>query len=131
MTQTVHPFLMFAGDADAAMRLYASLFDDGEILTVAYYAAGEAGPEGSVRHAEFRIGGQTVKCIDSPVKHAFGFTPASSLFVDCTTEAQIDALAAQLGEGGSVLMPLQSHGFSRKFTWLNDRFGVSWQLNLP
>ena len=64
------------------------------------------------------------------MKHAFTFTPASSLFVECETEDGIGRIAAALGDGGAVLMPLGHYGFSRRFTWLNDRFGVSWQLNL-
>lgn len=68
--------------------------------------------------------------IDSPVHHAFKFTPASSLFVDCASESVIERIARDLSDGGEVLMPLSNYGFSRKFTWLNDRFGVSWQLNL-
>jgi predicted 3-demethylubiquinone-9 3-methyltransferase (glyoxalase superfamily) len=70
-------------------------------------------------------------CIDSPVKHNFTFTPAMSLFVDCADEAELDTLFAKLSEGGQVLMPLDNYGFSRKFGWLADKFGVSWQLNLP
>ena len=54
-----------------------------------------------------------------------------SLFVDCANEAEIDRLFAELSEGGSVLMPLAAYPFSRKFGWLADKFGVSWQLNLP
>ncbi len=67
---------------------------------------------------------------DSPVKHDFAFTPAMSLFVDCATEAEIEALYAKLSEGGQVLMPLNAYPFSPKFGWLSDKFGVSWQLNL-
>ncbi len=130
MSQTVKPFLMFEGEAEAAMRLYVSLFDDGEILVLDTYPEG-AGPPGKVLHGLFRVGGQTVRCIDSAVTHAFSFTPSSSLFVECGTEAEIDRLAGALGEGGQFLMALGDHGFSRKFAWLNDRFGVSWQLNLP
>ena len=45
--------------------------------------------------------------------------------------AALDALAAKLLDGGQALMPLGSYGWSRKFGWMSDRFGVSWQLNLP
>jgi predicted 3-demethylubiquinone-9 3-methyltransferase (glyoxalase superfamily) len=76
------------------------------------------------------LGEQTILCIDSPAKHAFGFTPSFSLFVTCDDEAEIDRMSAALAEGGTFLMPLGSYGFSRKFAWLNDRYGVSWQINL-
>ena len=113
------------------MTFYVSLFPDGKIVDIARYGPGQAGPEGSVKVASFIVGGQTVMCIDSPAKHAFTFTPAFSLFVDCDSEEDIRRLAAALGEGGAALMPLGSYGFSRQFTWLNDRYGVSWQINLP
>jgi uncharacterized glyoxalase superfamily protein PhnB len=81
--------------------------------------------------ATFSLAGQPFMCIDSPVKHDFGFTPAMSLFVRCETEAELDRLYATLAEQGTELMPLGDYGFSAKFGWVNDRFGVSWQLNLP
>jgi predicted 3-demethylubiquinone-9 3-methyltransferase (glyoxalase superfamily) len=131
MNATVRPFLMFEGKAEQAMNFYVSLFPDGKITDVSRYGAGEQGPEGSVRVATFSLAGQTVMCIDSPVKHAFTFTPAFSFFVDCASEDELRRLAAALGEGGQALMPLGNYGFSQLFTWLSDRFGVSWQLNLP
>lgn len=131
MIQTVTPFLMFEGKAEAAMTFYVSLFDDGEVVELVRYAAGQPGPEGSVFKGVFRVGGQTVRCFDSHVHHAFTFTPAWSLFIDCDSDAQIERLAAALGEGGKVMMALADYGFSRRFTWVEDRFGVSWQINLP
>jgi len=132
MAQTkVQPFLMFQGNAEAAMNFYVSLFADGKIVDIKRYGPGGPGKEGSVIRASFSIGGQTVQCIDSPIKHAFGFTPSFSLFVDCASEAEIDRLAKVLAEGGEVLMELANYGFSRKFAWMNDRYGVSWQVNLP
>jgi predicted 3-demethylubiquinone-9 3-methyltransferase (glyoxalase superfamily) len=132
MAQTkVRPFLMFEGNAEAAMNFYISLFADGKILDIRRCGADAPGKEGSVMLATFSIADQAVLCIDSPAKHNFTFTPAFSLFVDCASEEEIDRLAAALGEGGAELMPLGNYGFSRKFAWVNDRFGVSWQLNLP
>jgi predicted 3-demethylubiquinone-9 3-methyltransferase (glyoxalase superfamily) len=130
MQPRVQPFLMFQGNAEAAMRFYVSLFADGEVTAIKRYGAGEAGPEGSVQTASFSIGKLVVKCIDSPIKHAFDFTPSFSLFVECESEAEIERLATALGEGGAVLMPMDNYSFSRQFTWVNDRFRVSWQLNL-
>lgn len=101
------------------------------MLDVRRYGAEGPGPEGSILVARFRVAGLEVMCSDSHVQHAFGFTPSISLFVDCEDEAQLDALATGLSEGGSVLMPLDDYGFSRRFAWVADRYGVSWQLNLP
>jgi predicted 3-demethylubiquinone-9 3-methyltransferase (glyoxalase superfamily) len=82
-----------------------------------------------VKLATFRLNGQILMCIDSPIKHSFTFTPAMSLFVDCDSEREVDELFEQLSAGGEVLMPLDAYPFSRRFGWLNDRSGVSWQLN--
>jgi predicted 3-demethylubiquinone-9 3-methyltransferase (glyoxalase superfamily) len=128
--QKITTFLMFEGRAEEAMTFYTSLFDDGEILSIDRYGADGPGAEGTVRLASFALAGQQYRCIDSPAKHAFGFTPAVSLFVQCDTEEEIDRLYARLAEGGQELMALGDHGFSARFGWVNDRFGVSWQLNL-
>ena len=130
MTTTVRPFLMFEGKAEEAMQFYVSLLPDSKIIDISRYGAAGPGPEGTVMKATFTVAGQTVHCIDSPVKHAFSFTPAFSLFVDCESEQQLRDLVTALGDGGTELMPLGNYGFSRQFAWLNDRFGVSWQLNL-
>ena len=130
MANSVRPFLMFQGKAEEAMQFYVSLIPGSEIGDITRYGPGQPGTEGSVMRASFSLAGQTVLCIDSPVQHAFTFTPAFSLFVECESEEEIKRLASALGEGGAVLMPLSNYGFSRQFTWLNDRYGVSWQLNL-
>jgi predicted 3-demethylubiquinone-9 3-methyltransferase (glyoxalase superfamily) len=127
---TVTTFLMFDGKAEEAIGFYVSLFPNSAITAVTRYGAAEAGAEGSVMHARFTLNGREFRCIDSPVKHDFTFTPAISLFVDCATASEVDALFAKLSAGGRVLMPLDAYPFSRRFAWVNDRFGVSWQLNL-
>ncbi len=113
------------------MSFYVSLFPDSRVTAISRYGPGEAGKEGTILRAAFTLAGQTVMCIDSPVKHDFTFTPAMSLFVDCSADAQIEELFAKFSEGGQVMMPLADYGFSRKFAWVSDRFGVSWRLNLP
>ncbi|OIK07473.1 VOC family protein [Streptomyces monashensis] len=130
-SQKITTFLMFEGDAEEAMTFYVSLFDDAEVVHITRYGAGGPGKEGSVQHATFSLAGQQFMCVDSPAQHDFTFTPSMSLFVQCANEAEIDRLFAALAERGTELMPLGQYGFSPRFGWVNDRFGVSWQLNLP
>jgi predicted 3-demethylubiquinone-9 3-methyltransferase (glyoxalase superfamily) len=128
------PFLMFEGKAEEAMTFYVSQFPDSRLLNLERFGAdGPGGPDkaGTVLRGLIRVGGLEVMCFDSPVKHAFTFTPAVSLFVDFDDEAGLRRVAAALSDGGQALMPLDNYGFSRLFVWLNDRYGVSWQLNLP
>jgi predicted 3-demethylubiquinone-9 3-methyltransferase (glyoxalase superfamily) len=131
MKQAVSFQLMFIGKAEEAMNLYVSSVPDSEIVSIERYGPGESGAEGSVKQAVFSLMGHQVRCIDSPAIHEFTFTPSISLFVDCRSEAEIDALAAKLSEGGKILMPMDDYGFSKRFTFFEDRYGVSWQLNLP
>jgi predicted 3-demethylubiquinone-9 3-methyltransferase (glyoxalase superfamily) len=129
--QQITTFLMFFGQAEEAMKLYTSLFPNSAILHISRYAAGEEGPEGTVRHAAFSLNGQQFMCIDSSAQdHGFTFTPAISLYVTCASEPEIDRLFAELSRGGAVMMPLDAYPFSPKFAWVADRFGVSWQLTL-
>ena len=130
--EKVTPFLMFQeGNAEEAMNFYTSIIEDSQITSIVRYGANEAGPEGTVMQAAFTLKGQEFMCIDSYVKHQFSFTPSFSIYITCNTEEELDNLYEKLGEGGQALMPLNDYGFSKKFGWLNDRFGVSWQLNLP
>jgi predicted 3-demethylubiquinone-9 3-methyltransferase (glyoxalase superfamily) len=130
MPERVTPFLMFTGDAERAIDLYTSLFDDARVLVLTRFGADGTGVEGTVEQATFSIAGQVFRCFDSPPMHAFTFTPSFSIFVDVASAEELDRLFAGLSDGGGVLMPLDDYGFSRRFGWVNDRFGVSWQLNL-
>ena len=124
-----HPFLMFQGQASEALALYRKTFPDYEEILVRGH--GEGDQAGQIAMARIRIGGLEIMLYDSPPVHAFTFTPSTSTFIDCDDEAQLRGLAEALGEGGEVMMPIDNYGFSRLFTWVGDRFGVSWQLNLP
>jgi predicted 3-demethylubiquinone-9 3-methyltransferase (glyoxalase superfamily) len=130
MALRVTTHLMFEGAAEEAMTLYVSLFGDSGIKQLERYGPGEMGAEGTVKRASFALAGRDFICIDSPVKHGFTFTPAISLFVECESEAELETAFSRLSDGGGVLMPVGDYGFSSKFGWLTDRFGVSWQLNL-
>ncbi|WP_043931744.1 VOC family protein [Bacillus sp. EB01] len=129
--EKVLPFLMFQdGKAEEAMNFYTSIIEDSSITSIARYGPGEPGDEGTVFQATFSLKGQEFMCIDSNVKHKFSFTPSFSIYLICETEEELDSLYEKLLEGGEALMPLADYGFSKKFGWVNDRFGVSWQMNL-
>ncbi|MEP7209192.1 MAG: VOC family protein [Alphaproteobacteria bacterium] len=130
MTQ-VSTFLMFTGEAEAAINLYTSLIPNSRVVDIKRYGKGEAGKEGAVMLAIFVLGGTEYRAIDSSIDHGFTFTPATSLFVTCESEAEVDRLFAGLSEGGQVLMTLAAYPFAKKFAWVADRFGVSWQISLP
>lgn len=97
-------------------------------VSVERYGPAGPGPEGSVLSARFLLDGLPVLCSDSFVQHSFSFTPSVSLWVSCEAEAEVDRIAGALSAGGEVLMPVGDYGFNRRFGWVNDRFGVSWQL---
>jgi predicted 3-demethylubiquinone-9 3-methyltransferase (glyoxalase superfamily) len=119
------------GNAQAALDFYFATFPDSRMVSVQRYTSGEGGPAGTIKVAVFNLCGREFMCSDSPVKHAFSFTPSSSIFVDFDSAAELERVFGTLAAGGQVLMPLNNYGFSKRFGWLNDRFGVSWQLNLP
>ncbi|MCV4235291.1 VOC family protein [Virgibacillus sp. LDC1] len=129
--KSVTPFLMFQGNAEEAMNHYISIIEDSEITSIVRYGPNQQGAEGSVMHAAFSLKGQTFMCIDSNVKHDFTFTPSFSIYLTCESEAEIEKVYGALMDGGGAMMPLDNYGFSQKFGWIADKFGVSWQLNLP
>ena len=122
---------MFQGGVGReAVDFYVSLFEDGEILDLETYPAGGPAPEGTIMRGRFRVAGQEFFVSDSYIDHAFDFTPSLSVWVEAETPDAQEALVAALAEGGATLMPLDNYGFSTRFAWVNDRFGVSWQINL-
>lgn len=129
---TARPFLMFQGGvAQAALDFYFSIFPDSGIVRVEKYTEGEPGPVDTIKMAVFTLCGCEFMCSDSPIDHKFSFTPSSSTFVEFDSPEEQERVFNILAEGGEVLMPLDNYGFSEKFGWVNDRFGVSWQLNVP
>ncbi|MEL6557493.1 MAG: VOC family protein [Bacteroidota bacterium] len=129
--KTIATFLTFQeNNAEEAMNFYVSLFENSKILDVQKHGNDGPAKEGSIFVATFELNGNRFMCSDSYIKHEWDFTPGVSVWVDCKTDDEIETLSAKLSEGGSVLMPIGNYGFSTKFTFIEDRFGVSWQLNL-
>jgi len=124
------PFLMFQnGCAQAALDLYFSTFPDSHMVRAEHYAQNDVGPPGSIKVAVFTLCGREYMCSDSPVRHGYTFTPSNSTFVEFDSIAELERVFGILSDGGQILMPLANYGFSQLFGWINDRFGVSWQLN--
>lgn len=131
MARSARPFLMFQrGKAEEAINFYVSLFPNSRIDMLDRFAAGEPGPEGTVKRAAITIAGQQVMFHDSFMDHGFDFTPSFSFFIECDSEDELRRLAAAILDGGNEYMPIGNYGWSQLFTWVGDRFGVTWQLNL-
>lgn len=126
--QKITPFLWFNEEAEEAANLYTSIFKNGKIGDIARYPEGAPGPAGKVMTVNFEIAGQAFTALNGGPE--FSFTPAISFFVYCQTQQELDTLWEKLAQGGQVLMELDKYPFSERFGWLNDRYGVSWQLAL-
>jgi predicted 3-demethylubiquinone-9 3-methyltransferase (glyoxalase superfamily) len=109
--QQVTPFLWFDGKAEEAMNLYVSLFKNARIVEL--HRAGDNGP---VMSGTFEIDGAKYHAFNGGPM--FTFSPAISMFVNCETQAEVDALWEKLLEGGEA----------QRCGWLKDRFGLSWQI---
>ena len=120
--------LMFTGQAEEAIGFYTGLFADSSVEVIEHYGPEAGDMAGQVVHARFCVAGQLVLAMDSPPVHDFTFTPSTSFFVTCDSDVEVGRLFAALSEGGSVLMGLDGYPFAKRYAWVNDRFGVSWQL---
>jgi predicted 3-demethylubiquinone-9 3-methyltransferase (glyoxalase superfamily) len=131
MTKDVTSFLMFTqGGCEEAIRFYVSLFPDSRIDSLVRYPESAAQNSGRVMMAAFTLNGRPFRANDSVGFHEFDFTPSFSIFVECADMEEIEHLYEILGDGGAGFMPLDNYGFSQRFGWVQDRFGISWQLNL-
>jgi predicted 3-demethylubiquinone-9 3-methyltransferase (glyoxalase superfamily) len=129
MPKSVLPFLMFQGDAEAALEFYRATIPGAEVDRVERYGEGEQVPAGRFKSARLTLAGQEIMVLDSPPVHDFTFTPSFSFHVECADEDEVRTLAEALAQDGATMMPVGNYGFSRLFAWVSDRFGVSWQLN--
>ncbi len=119
------------GKAEEAINFYVSLFPNSEVKNIEKWKQGEpGGEEGLVKQASFVLAGQEYMASENRMDHKFSFTPAISIYVNCDNEEELNQLFEKLSEGGQVMMPLDNYGFSKKFGWTADKYGVSWQINL-
>lgn len=116
-SQKITPCLWFDDRIEEAANLYGSVFENSRIRNVARY--GDAGPlpKGSVMTINFELAGMAFLALNGGPK--FTFTPAVSFSVRCETQAEVDHFSAALTAGGGK----QGH-----CGWLEDRFGLSWQI---
>lgn len=133
--QKTTTFLMFVGDqcgkAEEAIKFYISLFKNSEVKNIDYWNGDEpGGKKGLVKQATFTIDGIEYMASENTMDHAFSFTPSISIFVNCEDENELNSLFEKLSNGGKIMMPVNNYGFSKKFGWTSDKYGVSWQLNL-
>ncbi|QZE14992.1 VOC family protein [Halosquirtibacter laminarini] len=117
-------------NAEKAMNFYIALFDNSRIIHINRWGKEAPVEEGRIMKATFELNGNLFMCSDSPAHHNWDFSPAVSKYIECDDEKEIERLYSKLSENGEVPMPLDNYGFSTKFAWVIDQFGVSWQLNL-
>ncbi len=114
--QKITPFLWFDSKAEEAMNFYVSIFKNSKIINVTRYGEAGSGVSGTVMSAIFELHGQEFIVLNGGPQ--FTFSPAISFFVNCETQAEIDELWEKLSEGGKT----------NQCGWLDDKFGVSWQI---
>ena len=128
--QKIVPSLWFDKEAEEAAKFYTSLFDNSQIRDSVHYS--EAGQDvhrqkpGEVMTVDYALDGFEFTALNAgPI---FKFNPSISFFASLP-EKKIDALWEELAHDGSVLMELQAYPFSKKYGWVADRYGLSWQLS--
>ncbi|HEX3006065.1 MAG TPA: VOC family protein [Bacteroidales bacterium] len=116
MKNSIYPCLWFDGNANEAAEFYVSVLKDSEITDQNQFVT------------LFESSGQRFMCLNGGPE--FSFNPSISFSIACETEAEVDQTWKSLVKDGSVLMPLDKYEWSSKYGWLQDRFGVSWQVSL-
>ena len=114
--QKITPFLWFDHQAEEAANFYVSVFRGSRIPNVARYGDAGPGPKGSVMTIEFELAGQRFVALNGDPQ--FTFSPAISFVVNCEMQEEVDALWEKLSAGGE----------EQRCGWLEDRYGVSWQI---
>jgi predicted 3-demethylubiquinone-9 3-methyltransferase (glyoxalase superfamily) len=129
--QQIVPHLWFDKEAVEAAEFYVSIFPDGRITSKTTL---RNTPSGDCDEVCFEIAGFSFMAISAGPY--FQFNPSISFLLnfqpskDAYTREKLDELWGKLSEGGTVLMPLQEYPFSKRYGWIQDKYGVTWQLIL-
>ncbi|MBB6215338.1 putative 3-demethylubiquinone-9 3-methyltransferase (glyoxalase superfamily) [Anaerosolibacter carboniphilus] len=123
--QKIIPHLWFDKEAVEAAKWYVSLFENSRIINIATIPDT---PSGDTELIDFQLANLRFSAISAGPY--FTFNPAVSLMVACSTREEVDRLHANLSSGGTELMPIGEYPFSRRYAWVQDRYGLSWQLML-
>jgi predicted 3-demethylubiquinone-9 3-methyltransferase (glyoxalase superfamily) len=130
--QKITPFLWFDNNAEEVVNFYASLFDNTSILNITRYneqsAAASGQKPGSAMTVAFRLEGQNFTALNGGPH--FKLNQSISFFVYCESEAKIEKIYKKISEGGFVMMPLDKYDWSPRYAWVQDKFGLSWQLDV-
>ena len=121
-------FLMYNNQAEEAINLYTSLFDDSEIITIVKYDEDGPGEPGTVQHSIFTLNGQVFMAIDANSGQELPMNPAISLYVTVKDNAEMERLYNGLKKEGAILMPKTEMPPYKQFAWVQDKYGVSFQL---
>ena len=114
----IFPFLWYAREAEEAARFYASIFPDSRVERVSsMMSESPSGPPGSVKVVDFTLFGQRFQAMSAGPHH--DFNDAISIVVQCDDQAELDRYWNALLAGG---------GKPQACGWLNDKFGVRWQI---
>jgi predicted 3-demethylubiquinone-9 3-methyltransferase (glyoxalase superfamily) len=108
--------LWFDGKAEDAVNFYASVFKEAKITDTLRYGDAGPGPKGSVLTVTVEIGDHKIIALNGGPN--FKFTPATSIFVVCKDQAEVDSYWDKLSAEGEVM----------QCGWITDKFGVTWQI---
>src|SRR5260370_38442169 len=121
--QTITPHLWFDKEAKEAAEFYASLLPDSQVTNIITL---HDTPSGDCDLVSFVLANQPFMAISAgPL---FKFNPSASFHVKLKTKEEVDAIWEQLSFGGNVLMPLDAYPFSERYGWIEDKYGLSWQV---
>ena len=121
--QEITPHLWFNKEAKEAAEFYASLLPKSTTKNITTL---HNTPSGDCDVVSFELCGQPFMGISAgPL---FKFNPSVSFHVKCETKAEVDAIWERLSQGGKILMPLGAYPFSERYGWVEDTYGLSWQV---